>query len=559
MAGYVVRTDGRWRFLAAALGKLVCAIAVWCIVPPGSAGAQDSSAVRDSGRGTGTVDVSPDSPRASVERFLALARQGLVSDAAEYLELPAASASRGPDLARKLQLVLDRYLSAELDRLSPRAAGNPEDDLPTGVDQLGVIRQGSGSAWAVRLVRVPGGEPPWRFSRSTVSRIPVWYTNLEGRWMLEHLPPALVRPGPFDVLWWQWIALPFILIASAVFGKVTGRGVRSLAAVLAAHTRIAWDDVVVTRLAGPVSAVLGLAAAAAFLGALGLNASAQVLAFKLIRAGYFLIFFWSLFRLVDIGFHLLGTTPWAIASPTSKALLPLGARIGKIVVLAIATVAVLSLLGYPVASLIAGLGIGGLALALAAQKTVENLFGAFSIGVDQPFRVGDYVKVQDVAATVERIGLRSTRFRTLDRTIVTIPNGMLADSRIETFGVRDRIRMHTVIGLVYETTEDQLRDVLAGFEEVLRSHPGIWPDNVVVRFIELAASSLNVEVSAWFQTEDFGQFLTWRQEVLLGFMGVVQRAGSSFAFPTRTVHLVNDPAPAQMDPPSGSPPARPAS
>jgi len=365
--------------------------------------------------------------------------------------------------------------------------------------------------------------------------------------MLEHLPPILLRPGPGDVLWWQWIALPLLVAAAVIFGRVAGRIVRGIALRIATRTSITWDDVVVGRLAGPVSAALGLAAAAAMLGLLGLYAPAEALAFRLVRAGYFVIFFWSVFRLIDVAFHLLKSTPWAVASTTSQSLIPLGSRVAKVAVWAIATVAVLSLLGYPVASLIAGLGIGGLALALAAQKTVENLFGAFSIGVDQPFRVGDFVKVQDFVATVEAIGLRSTRFRTLDRTLVTIPNGPLADSRIECYSARDRMRLHTIIGLVYETTEAQMREVLAGFERVLREHPRIWPDAMVIRFREFAASSLDIEVMCWFQTEVFSEFQEMRQEVLLGFMGVVERAGTSIAFPTRTVHLVSD---------SPSPPVR---
>jgi MscS family membrane protein len=370
--------------------------------------------------------------------------------------------------------------------------------------------------------------------------------------MLENLPAVLLRPGPFDVLWWQWMALPIVAFIAVLLGMLTGRIVQAIAARVAARTSIKWDDVVISRLSGPVSAALALALAAAMLPFLGLYPPAAAAAYQVVRTGYFIVFFWSLFRLVDVAFHLLGATPWAVASGTSRALIPLGSRVAKVAVFAIATVAVLSLLGYPVASLVAGLGIGGLALALAAQKTVENLFGAFSIGVDQPFRVGDFVKVEDFVATVEAIGLRSTRFRTLDRTLVTIPNGQLADSRIESYTARDRIRLHTIIGLVYETTEAQMREVLAGFEDVLRSHPKIWTVAMVVRFREFAASSLDIEVMAWFETEVFSEFQQYRQEVLLGFMGAVERAGTSIAFPTRTVHLVGSDTRADPDTPGVS-------
>ena len=194
----------------------------------------------------------------------------------------------------------------------------------------------------------------------------------------------------------------------------------------------------------------------------------------------------------------------------------------------IAGIGFLGGIGLPVASLLAGLGIGGIALAFGAQKTVENLFGAVAIGVDRPFREGDFVKVEDnVMGTVEDVGLRSTRIRTLDRTIVTLPNGRLSDMRIETYTLRDRIRLATVLNLVYETTAAQMREVLAGFEDVLRKHPSIWPDEIIVRFMQFGASSLDIEVMCWFTTTDFNKFRVIRQDVLLAFMEVVEKAGSA--------------------------------
>jgi MscS family membrane protein len=139
---------------------------------------------------------------------------------------------------------------------------------------------------------------------------------------------------------------------------------------------------------------------------------------------------------------------------------------------------------------------------------------------------------------VERIGLRSTRFRTLDRTIVTLPNGKLSDSRIESYTARDRIRFATVLGLDYGSTEAQVREVLDGFARVLREQPKLFPEGVTVRLRGLGASALEVEVSAWFQTEDYGEFQAIRQEILLQFLRVVERAGTSLAFPTQTVRVV---------------------
>jgi MscS family membrane protein len=188
-----------------------------------------------------------------------------------------------------------------------------------------------------------------------------------------------------------------------------------------------------------------------------------------------------------------------------------------------------------VASLIAGLGIGGLAVALAAQKTLENLFGTLSIGVDQPMREGDVVKLYDFTGTVEQIGLRSTRIRTVDRTIVTVPNGDLANQRIESFTVRDRLRFATNIGLVHGTTAAQIRAIRGEIEAILRRHPKVCQDTVAVWFKELAASALILEIGALFQTTDWNEFVSTRQDLLLAFMAAIEQHGSAIALPAQMV------------------------
>lgn len=332
---------------------------------------------------------------------------------------------------------------------------------------------------------------------------------------------------------------PLALVAAALMGWGASRLLRAALRAGARRTGVSWDDAVIDRLGDPLTVAFTVGAVLFLLPFLLLDAGFVTEVRRIARVLLLVDFFWAAWRIVDVSGHMALRSPWAQRVPASRALVPLGARSVKVVLLAIAVVASLSMFGYPVASLVAGLGIGGLALALAAQKTVENLFGAFSIGVDQPFREGDFVKIEDFVGTVEAIGLRSTRFRTLDRTIVTIPNGKLADMKLESFSERDRLRLSAIVGLVYGTTPQQLRTALAGFEAVLRAHPKIWPDAVVVRFREFAASSLDIEIMAWFLTTDWGEFQSIREEVLIGFMEVVERAGSSFAFPTRTIHVAS--------------------
>ena len=509
---------------------------------PGLRPAPSDSARRDSlaadSAARANEIVSPQSPRASLQHYLELTRAGEYATAAAYLDVPDSLREEAPTLARELKAVLDRHVWFDLTTISPLATGDTNDDLPRGVDQVATIPSG-GVNQPVRLARTQTDTGAvWRFTRATVMRVPAWYGDLSGRWAMEHLPDALLRPGPYELLWWQWLALPLLFAAAVMIGLLVSLIARALLGRVVARTQTDWDDALLERLATPLTVFFTLTAATLLLPTLALYTPASAAVMRIIRAVLLADFFWGLWRLVDVIAQMVRRSQWGRTASSAKSLVPLGSRVTKVIVLAMGAVALLSLLGYPVASLVAGLGLGGLAFALAAQKTVENLFGAFSIGVDQPFREGDFVKVEDFVGTVEAIGLRSTRFRTLDRTIVTLPNGKLADMRLESFAVRDRMRLATVIGLVYETTAAQMKEVLEGFERVLRSHPKIWPDAVVVRFANFGASSLDIEIMAWFQVPEWSDFQLARQEVLLQFMEVVEKAGSSFAFPTRTVHLV---------------------
>jgi MscS family membrane protein len=430
------------------------------------------------------------------------------------------------------------------------------------VEKVAEIPVGEERTQPVYMVRrSANGSRFWAFSPNTVRRIDGWYDQLEGRWIRDRLPEALLLPGPLGVLLrWQWIALPLLLLGAWALGRLLGRVTQVVLGRVFAHTRTEWDDKLLRRIGPPLTFAWGLAVFYAGLPSLSLTAHAAGLFHSLVGAGAVIVVFWALWRSVDVIAEILVVSPWAEGSPAARNLLQISANILKGVIAGVGALAVLSAFGYPVNTLLAGLGIGGLAFAFGAQKTVENLFGSISLAVDQPFRVGDFVKVEDFVGTVEEIGIRSTRFRTLDRTVISIPNGNLSDQRLETFTARDRMRLATTIGVEYSTTHTQMQEVLDGFERVLREHPKIWPDAVVVKFKEFGASSLDIEIMAWFQVPTWADFQQCRQEVLLGFMKVVEDAGTGFAFPTRTVHLFDETTPKPAMGPAGEPhPAPPSS
>jgi MscS family membrane protein len=362
----------------------------------------------------------------------------------------------------------------------------------------------------------------------------------DDRWVRAILPDQFFQQGPKGLMWWQWLAFPVLAAIALAIGRPLGGMTRGLLHRITGRTATTWDDRFVRRLGGALTAIWAIAAFRMLLPWLLLGPEAQGFVHAILAATVVVTTFWALWRVVDVLVEMLLERPWAAGNPSARSLIVVAGNFVRAGVAIVGLVSTIAAFGYPVATMLAGLGIGGIALAFGAQKTVENLFGSVALAADQPFRVDDFVKIEDFVGTVERIGTRSTQIRTLDRTLITIPNGRLSDMRIETYTVRDRIRLSTTIGVVYETTEAQLQTILSGMEAMLRAHPRIWPDTVVVRFAGFGASSLDIEVMCWFQTTDFNEFRQFRQEVLFAFMKIVLDAGSSFAFPTRTVHLVTE-------------------
>jgi MscS family membrane protein len=529
-----------------------CALVVLLVAPPlaeaqlpGLPKPPAETAASPSPAAVPTADAeAPDSPRASARAFLELTtKKGDYAGAARYLVLPAGEEARSPELARRLRAVLERHLDIDIDALSPVSAGNPQDGLPDGVDTVGQVPDGRGGQDPVFIVRVrDSAGPRWSFSRQTVSRIDGWYDALPDARVRDFVPQRLQRYGPWDVMWWQWLALPLVaalaLVAGRIFGSVTTRLLRRLFR----RTPTQWDERLLEQTSPALTLLWTVAAAALVMPWLGLRPGAHAFVRALLGGVATVGAFWVAWRAVDVWAQFLHERPWAADNPSARSLLSVARNLARVFVAVTGLVATLAAFGYPVATVLAGLGIGGIAIAFGAQKTIENLFGSISLAADQPFRVGDLVRVEDITGNVERIGMRSTQIRTPDRTLVSLPNGKLADMRVEDFGARDRIRFAATVGLVYDTSEEQLRRVVSGIETLLRATPKVWPETIVSSFVGFGPASLDVEVLCWFETQDFAEFRELRQQLLFGIMRVVREAGTSFAFPTRTLHVVGAPA-----------------
>jgi MscS family membrane protein len=346
----------------------------------------------------------------------------------------------------------------------------------------------------------------------------------------DWIPEPLLRMGPGGLAYWQWIGVVVGIVLAVLGGRFVARVIVWSVSRLTASTETTWDDQMLARLARPLRLLGCVVAARLLLPVLELPGAIDDAVKDVLLAAFGIAVVWCVVRLVDLVVSHLTAAPWAVARPASRGLLTLASRVVKFVLVVFATIGFFGALGLPVTSLIAGVGIGGIALAFGAKQTVENLFGAFALGVDQPLREGDFVRTDSgVVGTVEAIGLRSTRIRTPDRTVVSMPNGRLADSRIETFGLRDRCRFHTTLGLPYSATSAQLRDVIANLERVLREHPKTHPGDLSVKLVKLGASAFEIEVQAWFADAQSTGFGDWQQDLLLGFVEVIERAGTKLA------------------------------
>ena len=215
----------------------------------------------------------------------------------------------------------------------------------------------------------------------------------------------------------------------------------------------------------------------------------------------------------------------------SYSVLPLGRQVLKLSLFLVAILGVLDVWGYNTTAILAGLGVGGLAVALAAQKTIENLFGGISVIGDRPVLVGDVCRFGDRTGTVMHIGLRSTRIRTPDRSIISIPNAQFSSMELENISGRDKIWFHPTLNLRRDTTSDQLLQVLASVEEILTGHSKVETGKIPVRFIGVGEYSLDIEVAGYVITSDADEFFSIQQELLIKMLQAVERSGTALAVP----------------------------
>ena len=474
-------------------------------------------------------------PRSSIYGFLEACHDQKFVLASRYLDLrglrPAERAVKGPELAKQLQALLDGDPQFEVQRLNDRPEGNMEDRLAPDRDVL-VSLQLNGSAVTLDLQRAAQQDARvWLVSEQSVELIPS-LSALAGESAIEkRLPAVLVRTQFLGTPLWSWLAMVLLALILSVLSRWLSRLVLRLLKPL---TKRYTGTLQAHRLETLVEPLRLLVSVSVFRGLLEFISTSALLRDYIVKL---LILLFTLgvaalvMRIVDLISDQILSRMDTRQRALSYSVLPLGVRFVKICIFCIAILSVLAAWGYNTNTILAGLGVGGLAVALAAQKTIENLFGGISVITDRPVLVGDLCQFGDQMGTVEDIGLRSTRLRTNDRTVVTVPNSSFSTMTLENYSRRDRMWFHPTLQLRRETTSAQVREMMDVLDKLLREHPMIDVGGVPIRFTKIGDQSLQLEIFAYVRTADGDEFLKVQTELLLRFLDASAERGIGFAIP----------------------------
>jgi MscS family membrane protein len=467
-------------------------------------------------------------PKTAVIGFLQATRELNYERAARYLDLPDELRERGPELARQLRIVLGRQLWIDLEALSTSPDGDENDGLVHARDRVGRIAGGEKS-YDIMLQRVPreDGVYIWKFARSTVAEIP----RLSAEFGYGHLE-TMLPPWFFDyrimgievVLWVAVTILSIVVFPIAMF--LTSGLVWFLRRV---DSHLA--PLVERHFTGPVRMLLWVLLVRSFM-----QLSFRSVVAEAVFQAHTLVFValaWMVLRLVEFlaqrGADRLETTGLAGA----KVFIRPVARLVKFVAIVGSLMLWLENMGYEVTTLLAGASIGGVGVALASQKSLENVFGALTLYTAQPVRVGEFCRFGDQLGTVEEIGLRATLIRTLDRSIISVPNAEFAYMHLDNLSRRDRFWYHPRLKLRPETTPDQIRYVLVEVRKMLYAHPKVLSDPLWVRFTEISEMSRDLDVFAYIGVTDWFESLEVAEDLNLRIMDIVAEAGTELAVPSQ--------------------------
>jgi MscS family membrane protein len=483
-----------------------------------------------------------ETPRGTVIGFLKSTQREDYATTARYMQLYRGQEVDFPELSKEMRALYPNF-QGSLNLLSDDPEGSVDPGLPPGQVRAGVVTIGSTTA-DITVVRVddPVAGKIWLISKATIASIPELYALLQReaptetsrlRLILLSGPQMLGMSGKQWLGWLISIPLSWFISWLLTFLLSLPRRIWSKLRKIPFHT--VWESPVGKPLRGMIVILLH----GVFVYLLQPPLLYRVYYVRFLEALLVVCFGWLLSRISDEGFNT-ALSRTRTHSGGGESILILMQRLNRIGILILALVAALAFLGLNVTATLTGLGIGGLAVALAAQKTLENLIGGVSLLMDRAVQVGDFCKIGDRVGTVADIGLRSLKLRTLDQNLLVVPNGLLAQMQFENMKARPKLLFQQSFFLRIETKVEQLRLVLGGVQKVLDEDPAIESGSSRIRVTNFAGAAFELELFAFATTGDFGKFTGIRQEILLKIAGVVEAAGTRFAAPTRLTYVSTD-------------------
>ena len=475
-------------------------------------------------------------PQGAVIGFLKAMQREDYEQAVDYLHTRQ-TGKRAQELAIKLSHILNEGLSTVPTALSSKPEGNVQDELPIHRELVGAVKTAKGE-YRVLLERIQkeNAPPVWLFSSETLKLVPEIYEEIDIPWLERHLPDTFTgkRFAGFPV---YRMILPFLLIPLAFF--LGWFIINIVFSVLRKPLSRRFDEALMKKfdqMRKPL--ILLVASGAVYFIALSAVTLLGRMFWNLMASTMAVVgLMWLSVHLIDAGTQIIEKR----RPEAANAVIRLTATLLKVVAVIIGLVVIFYYFaGINLTAVVAGLGVGGIAVAFAAQKTIENFFGGVFLVWDKPIRLGDFCKAGEHQGTVEHIGLRSTQIRTVNRTLVSIPNGQLSAVSIENYTMRDRFLFRHTLNLRYETTTEQLRYLLVQIRELLYRHPRVDSTASRVRFVAFGPSSLDVEIFAYVLESSFDAFLAVQEDLLLRMMDLVESSGSGFAFPSQTLYMSKD-------------------
>jgi MscS family membrane protein len=474
--------------------------------------------------------------------FLKYAEHDDFSTAAQYLQPTPGSDIDLTERAREFQGLHPNF-KGNLGLLSDDPNGTVESGLAQGQVRAGVLAVGGKSADII-LVRVddPTSGKIWLISKETVASFPELYSQLKSQAPTEapRIMPAVLSErhvlGISLLQWLEWLlSFPVSWSLAWLAGLLLSAPRRLWCKLHRRPFRSIWES----PLGLPLRCILAIVAHSLCVHLLGPPLLYRIYYFRVMAALLVGCLVWLVSRITDGSFDH-AVTRMRTQHKGGESILVLMQRLTHIVLIIIALVIALSLLGVNMRTALTGLGIGGLAIALAAQKSLENLIGGVSLLMDQAIHIGDFCKIGDLRGTVEDIGLRSLKLRTLDQNLLTVPNGLLAQMQFQNLTSRQKLLINETFSLRIETQAEQLRFVLDRVQSMLDEHSAIESGTSRVRVTGFAGAAFELELHAYGKTGDWAEFTAIRQDVILKVAEIVEAAGARFAAPTRLAYLSGD-------------------